>query len=295
MCLEKLFNMIIIRLAGGLGNQMFQYAMGLSLSKRLNQKFKLDTSFLLDRKPRENFVFRDYDLDIFNLEINNFEGLINYSPNKFVKNINKFLPNKYKSIFSENSFEYQNYFEKISKNNIYLEGYWQSPRYFQSIKNDIINSFKIKVEHDEKVNELLNEIKSIESVCLNVRRGDFVNNPFHGTMGVDYYTASIMKLKNMIGEKFKIFVFSDDIEWCIENLQFTSPVYFVKHEFKGFKFSSYFHLMTNCKHFIIPNSSFAWWAAYLSPDNNKIIITPQKWFNTDIDTNDLIPDTWIRI
>ena len=130
---------------------------------------------------------------------------------------------------------------------------------------------------------------------MNVRRGDFVNNDFHGTMGLDYYLKSLDVLNSKLDAELKIFVFSDDIEWCIDNLKFDYATEFIGHSYKGVKFSSYLYLMQACKYFIIPNSSFAWWAAFLSDYSNKIVIAPKNWFNNDLNTSDLIPDSWIRI
>ena len=114
-------------------------------------------------------------------------------------------------------------------------------------------------------------------------------------MGINYYLNSLNYLKSITNSNFKIFVFSDDIKWCENNLKFEFETEFVNHTYKGYKFSSYLYLMQTCKYFIIPNSSFAWWAAYLSNYTDKIVIAPKNWFNNDIDTSDLIPNSWVRI
>lgn len=280
---------------GGMGNQMFQYCYGLNLAKKYNTKFYLDTSFLLDRKPKENFVFRDFDLEIFKLDDEYYGGTINYPVPKYLKFINFLLPLSLKNYYKEASFEFDNNSTKISQKNIYFEGYWQSPKYFNESINEIISSFEFNVAFSENVLDKLREIENSNSVCINVRRGDFVNNNFHGTMGIDYYHKALALLLKETGKELKLFVFSDDVEWCKNNLQFGQETDFVGHEYKGEKFSSYLYLMQACKYFIIPNSSFAWWAAFLSKSPNKIIYAPKNWFNSTLNTSDLIPSNWIRI
>ena len=136
-------------------------------------------------------------------------------------------------------------------------------------------------------------------VCLNVRRGDFVSNPLmnveHGVLGLDYYYGAI----NEIIQKEKdihIYIFSDDIEWCSNNLKFDVPTTFVDHTYAGEKFSSYLLLMQTCRHFIIPNSTFGWWAAWLSNHSNKTVIAPKRWFNdASRNTKDILPNSWIKL
>jgi hypothetical protein len=287
--------MIVVRLAGGLGNQMFQYCYGLNLAKKYNTKFYLDTSYLLDRKPKENFVFRNFDLEIFKLDDKYYGGTINHPIPKFLKYINLFLPLSFKNFYKEASFEFDKNSNKTPAKKIYFEGYWQSPKYFNESINDVISSFEFNVDFSEKVLDKIIEIENSNSVCINVRRGDFVDNSFHGTMGTDYYQKALDLLLKETGKELKLFIFSDDMEWCKSNLQFGQETYFVEHDYKGEKFSSYLYLMQTCKYFIIPNSSFAWWAAFLAKYPKKIIYVPKNWFNSTLNTSDLIPSNWIRI
>jgi len=136
-------------------------------------------------------------------------------------------------------------------------------------------------------------------VCLNVRRGDFVSiritSQQHGVCEADYFSRAV----NIIGEKENnphLFIFSDDIEWCRANLRFEYPSTIVDHAYAGKKFGQYLQLMSMCQHYIIPNSSFGWWAAWLCSNPGKIVVTPQRWYqNPQMDTQYLIPDSWIRI
>jgi hypothetical protein len=137
-----------------------------------------------------------------------------------------------------------------------------------------------------------------DSICLNVRRADYVSLQasidMHGFVGKEYYDRGIA----LIAPKVKvphIFVTSDDVEWCQANLRFDYPTTFLGHEHKGYKFGNYLMLMSCCKHFLIPNSTFGWWAAWLNPSLDKIVVCPRNWFrDPNIDSSDMIPEGWIR-
>jgi len=292
--------MIIIKLMGGLGNQMFQYALGRHLSIRHNTLLKLDLSFLLDRSRKPDFTYRNYDLDIFPVSpvfANYFESLNGESPRykKYIKTgLNLLRLNPF-TVVQEKTF---NFDEKILRtpDNCYFVGYWQSEKYFKEIERTIRDDFSLGAEPDRTLSNL---ILSSESVCLNVRRGDFVTNPVtnkhHGVCNAGYFYKAIDTMKKFT-EKPTIFVFSDDIVWCKENLSFEDPTVFVTHDYAGRKFEKYLKLMSQCKYFIIPNSSFGWWAAWLSRFPQKKVIAPRNWFaNTDLNTVDLLPDDWITV
>ena len=290
--------MVIVKLMGGMGNQMFQYAFGRSLSLKKGVTLKLDLKFLLDRTPKKNFVFRDYDLTIFNCKP---QILIEEDKKSFFgsfimgnKYFNKFLPVKNRKFYTERRFEYDANVDKFNED-IYLEGYWQSYKYFSEFESTIRKDFYFKSKFNEEEEIINQKILSTNSVCINVRRADFLINSFHGVCNEKYFYQGLNYINNTESE-LNVFVFSDDIEWCKNNLNFAFPTTFVDHEYAGEKFQSYLQLMTNCKHFIIPNSSFGWWAAWLADFSKKIVVAPEKWFSdSNINTKDLIPHDWIRI
>jgi hypothetical protein len=271
---------------GGLGNQMFQYAVARNLSLKHNVELKIDLSFLNNRNMGSNFVYRDYDLNLFNIKPD-FE--IDFS----------------KRIVHSNQphFHYsKSYIDSISNlllegNSVLLDGYWQSPFFFSEFEEEIRKDFEFinKVENETgEIKEMLNLIESTNSVMLNVRRTDYLNTSFHGVMGMDY----LNKAKDIIEQKVEnphYFIFSDDVNWCKENINFENMT-LVDHRYKGEKFGYYLQLMSKCKHFIIPNSTFAWWAAWLNTNDSKVVIAPKQWFtDSKINTNDIIPSDWIRI
>jgi Glycosyl transferase family 11 len=296
--------MIVVKLQGGLGNQMFQYALGRALSIRLNTSMKLDLSFLLNRTLNENYTLRSYELDIFNL---NVELATSTEINKYICSYTD-QPKLALWKLHRKTFNYNCYKEKVSsfdaevfslKGNIYLDGYWQTSKYFNEVKSIILKDFSFKEYISSDIKKLADEIYNSNSLCLNVRRGDYVSNPetnkFHGVQGIDYFEAAIPHISQIV-ENLKIYIFSDDINWCVKNINFNFPTTFVEYEYPNRKSKDYFRLMSLCKYFIIANSTFGWWAAWLNQNPNKIVVAPRKWFNDPtIDTSDLTPENWIRI
>ena len=269
---------VVVKLMGGMGNQMFQYAFGKKISLQTGRELILDLSFLNRRDLGPNFTYRNYDLDIFNLSEHKIVD-------KFDENYELIVDDF--DIKSKDLTPIDNIIEKCLNNkseNIYLDGYWSSPKYFL---NSINTEFLFQ---DPIINEstlLLQDILSSNSVLLNIRRTDFLNGNFHGVFEKDYILNSINKLNNT-EDNLKFFIFSDDIQWCQDNLFDIPNSVIVDHTHKGNKFSNYLQLMTNCKHFIIPNSTFAWWAAYLSQNQNKKVLHPEIWIKELNSTCDLL-------
>jgi hypothetical protein len=291
--------MIHVRLMGGMGNQMFQYALARSLAIKHRTEARVDLSFLLDRSVKRNFVFRDYDLGIFDVEIKpSFSPLalklIGQTKNRELNERMQRLVARGKNVVSERSFAFDPDVLESPDNSL-LIGYWQSERYFIDRAEEIRKCFALEPRLNRKQKEMNNRIAAANSVCLNVRRGDFVGNTYHGTMGVDYFERAA----NAIAERSPapvFFVFSDDVAWCQEQIELRFETHYVDHAYAGPRFGVYLKLMTGCNHFIIPNSSFGWWAAWLGNREGKIAIAPEKWFEEEtIDTSDLIPAGWLRL
>jgi hypothetical protein len=274
--------MITVRLKGGLGNQMFQYALGRVLAIKNSAELKLDTSFLsLNFK---SITKRTYNLDVFNIkaEITHSSYLISI------------LRRIFKSRGQEKSFQFDKNILSIG-GEAYLDGYWQSPKYFERLEDMLKKDFILKnpLTHNTKI--LAEEIKNSNSLCVHVRRGDYVGNKNHEVTDKDYYTRGIEYIKNHT-QIDKIYVFSDDINWCRNNLSFEFPVMFVDNNYAGIYGEEHMYLMSKCKNFIIANSSFSWWGAWLSEYKDKIIVCPKQWFpDASVSTNDLIPESWVRI
>ncbi|MCF6129915.1 alpha-1,2-fucosyltransferase [Flavobacterium sp. AS60] len=272
--------MIVTRIYGGLGNQLFQYAVAKSLAIEKNQKFALDISGF------ETYKLHNYSLQHFNIQSNFYK-----KPNRFVA---KFLKTFFKCIkYREADFGYNSNVFSLEGDYIFLEGYFQSEKYFLKHQNEIRNDFEIIAPLKEKSKAALAHIESVNSVSIHIRRGDFLNNERHNTDKSSYYKEAIERIESSV-ENPVFFVFSDDINWSKANL-------YTKHETNFIDFNDALtnfedlKLMSSCKHNIIANSSFSWWAAWLNKNESKIVIAPKKWLNDNTNTNDIIPETWIKI
>lgn len=307
--------MIITTLTGGLGNQMFQYAIGKKLALKHKTILKLKFTYF----PGD--TFREYALGCFNIE-ENFASeeeikieevkrknvikkiIHKISPyfrsrlKTIIKNlIYKITPLKNSLYIREKHFHF-NPRVLEAPDNVLLYGCWQSEKYFKDIEDIIRQEFTLKDSDQlpENTQEFINLMKSTESVSIHFRRRDYLkkrNLLYHGLCSLDYYYRAINYLTKLIKNPH-FFIFSDDIGWVKNNFKISYPITFIFQE--NFKDYHELILMSKCKHHIIANSSFSWWGAWLGNNPNKIVIAPQKWFNDpSINTNDLIPETWIRI
>ncbi|GAG52969.1 unnamed protein product, partial [marine sediment metagenome] len=174
------------------------------------------------------------------------------------------------------------------KGNIYLNGSWQSEKYFKDIRETIIKEFTVKTKPNKANTAILEKIKNVNSVAIHIRRKDYLTNPktkkYHGFCSLQYYQKAIQEIRNRINSP-RFFIFSDDISWAKENLEVKNAVY-VDNNPPGKGYED-IRLMKNCKHFITANSSFSWWGAWLSENKEKIVLVPKKWLNINIQTPDL--------
>jgi hypothetical protein len=291
--------MIIVKIIGGLGNQMFQYAFGYAMASKLKTELKLDiTNF-------ENYSLRKYELGLYDLK-DNFASkdeieYIKYQHENFLQKLGRKLLKKPKKLssnyYKEKTFSHDENANSL-KGDLYLDGYWQSQKYFEHYSDTLLNIFQIRNPLHKITREYEIKIKKTYSVSIHVRRGDYVANPrtnnVHGTCSLDYYKNTISMIMAKI-HKPKFFIFSDDLLWTKENFNFLSGKEFIETH-KEVPDHEQIYLMSQCKHNIIANSSFSWWGAWLNQNPNKIVIAPKRWFNDpSIDTSDLIPKSWFRI
>ncbi len=262
--------MITVKLKGGLGNQMFQYAYGRSLSLDKNDSLKLDLGNII--YPSKHDTPRAYGLDKFNIQATLYIPKNNY----FIKR----------------------FFSKILGKIWKKESYFHSEKYFRNNAKIIVNDFKLKNPPRNTSSETAFVIKaSISPVSIHIRRGDYVNdsktNTYHGVIDIDYYERAINYIKKYYKDS-NFFIFSDDIEWVKKNLNIQSDTVLVSRpEIPDYE---ELFLMSLCKHNIIANSSFSWWGAWLNQNPDKIVIAPKRWFrDKSIDTTDICPPEWIRL
>lgn len=295
--------MIVVKLIGGLGNQLFQYAAGRALATYHKTELMLDISHL---KLISNGAYtqRKFELDRFNINaaiVNEEEVLksFDFTQNKFITRLKKLSPRLFsKMIFNEHHFNFHSEFLRLPEDT-YLNGYWQSERYFNSFRDKLMAEITLKEPMSSAALLVDKKIINVNAVSLHVRRGDFVSlksaNHFHGYLEIDYYKLAIEQIKNKVADP-NFFIFSDDLDWCKKNLDFIEQKEFVEGKANGISTQEELILMSHCKHNIIANSSFSWWGAWLNQNKSKTVIAPKNWFaDKKINTNDLIPTNWIKI
>lgn len=289
--------MIVVRLSGGLGNQLFQYAAGRALSSRLDAELVLDRSWFGQRSWRT--TSRPYELDPYPLQARTLETrelptLALYT-NAMLKRVPLGALRGPLRLVREAHPGFDPSFLAL-RDDVYLDGYWQSPRYFESLAAHVRREATPTVAMSGDDRRVIASMESSDPVAVHVRRGDYVSvraaAKAHGALSIDYYRAATSAvLERLRAPQF--LVFSDDPKWTRENLRIDAPTQYVAHNGAAGAFQD-LRLMASCRHQIVANSSLSWWGAWLNPNPGKIVIAPEPWFNAG-DPADLIPDQWLRI
>jgi len=263
--------MVVIKIQGGLGNQLFQWAFGKNISLKFNKNFFIDASFY----NAKSSVVRDFSLDKFKFGISHLTN----------KDVEMFRSKSISTISDPINFK-----EIILSDNInyYLDGYWQSDKFFMEYETEILKDFYYSSDKIEKIATEI-DFENNLTISLHVRRGDYVDaHDMYPLQSIEYYKNAL----DQIGKYDKLLIFSDDISWCEDNFNFDNMIFS-----RGFDNVEDVTLMSKCHHNIIANSSFSWWGAYLNKNVNKKVIAPSLWYGPkmNIETKDLIPDSWIKI
>lgn len=312
--------MITLKLKAGLGNQLFQYAYARALALRSKTNLRIDLNWFSNIAPGD--TKRVFLLDKYNLPIKDSSIQIVELPSapKFRQ-----ILRKIKAKISRDIFGYSDlvYYPRLAKpvdtgTDIEVEGFWNTEKYFKDVENTIREELTLKETLGEgalKTEQKLNELgKTSTLILLHVRRGDYVSNAdtlkHHGLSGLNYYTEAIKIMLNKLASndtdmKPTFVLASDDMDWVKDNIitLLNGATYEILSNPSQIKDYEEIYLMSLCHHFIIANSSFSWWGAWLSTGQTaksenlkKIVIGPKQWVvNPAIDTRDVLPDEWIRI
>ena len=288
-----------MHLAGGLGNQMFQYAFGLATAKRLGVLLALELSSKFLQ------IHNGFELEnVFKMQAklataDDLNAVLGFQRYKVIRRsisatgLGKILLPRY---VEEAHFHFAPRM-MVLPDNIYISGYWQSERYFQAISADIRSAFSFEQQLNIKNALLVEKIRKSNSISLHVRRNDYVNNPkvssAHGVCSLHYYHEAIRYMSEKVSLP-QFFIFSDDIAWAKENLKFHAPCFYVNHN-QGNESHNDMRLMSLCQHHIIANSSFSWWGAWLGLNAEKIVVGPKNWFVNSNNIDDLFPHGWVKL
>jgi hypothetical protein len=291
--------MIVVRLMGGLGNQLFQYAAGRSVAKLRDADLAVDLGWFRRRMratdPVRLFDLASFRLDIKILSLSERQIAALEAPTRILYQPVRWLTPKFR-VVREESQRFDAAVLRTSDDSL-LIGYWQSERYFESVRNEIRGDLTSGQRLGPKIDQHIQILRSVPTLGVHVRRGDYVTNPsaaaFHGTLGRDYYQAAVRHVMEGAAVE-QVIVFSDDPTWAEEQLKFPVPTQHLSAEFRD-TFDE-FHLLRSCHHQVIANSSFSWWAAWLNDNPGKIVVAPTHWYrDSTVDTSDLIPSSWHRL
>ena len=280
--------MVIVRLTGGLGNQLFQYAFGRALAEQHGVTLKVDRYFLDNQRPEQGFAVRPYALDLFAVsperasepEVARYVPLVTYQPRfrweryaqRLVQRVSQYLNPGY--IIETTAAVRDPAALTAPPTHCYLAGYWQSERYFAHIGELLRSELRFRRPLEGRAAALGNYIASLESVCIHVRRTDFLTDSRQTTLTPEQIAQGVAYLIRQ-GIEPTLFVFSDDIDWCRQHIKSDdAPLNFVSEQDVGRDAATHFQLMTRCRYFILSVSTFGWWAAWLADHPTKIVLHP---------------------
>ena len=310
--------MLTKSMMGRLGNQMFQYAAMRAMQEKYYPDEKLNLAFLkttrggkaedgfcnqlngfrlnqekivFDQKIsltfRQKLLMAKYFIERKLIKLFSSRDSYKWKKRDFEKKIQEKYNKRGLYLYSYGFYS----FKKSNEKNKLCIGFMESPNYFDDIRSTILEEF-IPIDAPAKTNKkLYDEIEKSNSVCISIRRGDYLSDRFKDSALVcdgEYFDKAIELAKKKI-KNARFVVFSDDIDWVKKNMNFPEGTLY-----ESGKDSLYekMRLMYSCKHFIISNSSFSWWAQYLSRNENKIVIAPSVWRKVGYDGRDLYNEKW---
>lgn len=289
--------MITVRIKGGLGNQLFQYAIGYALKKESGQELNFNPSFTSNMTPR------GYKLPQLNVQYSDvvedksLPAKVRILKNKYVNKACRLAQGgeiyRYKGgiYFLEKDESYQAGVLKLKAENIYIDGYFQSEKYFKKYREELLTQINPSYEPENEYTNALTDVRRFKSVAVHVRHGDFGkdNNPLHYVLGEQYYHNALKYVEERVEEP-EFFWFSDDIDWVKQNFGNHDNFHFVSLHTAHADIDEMM-LMKNCHHIITANSTFSWWAAWLNEHEDAIWICPAKRYGN----KEMIPESWIKV
>ena len=276
---------VVAKIEGGLGNQLFMYAAAKRLAVKNDATLRLDVA----SGYAHDIYRRSYCLDLFNINAEvaslreSYMSAWGGKRRYLARKINRWLPYSSRYYITEEKPFDQRLLDFEITTRVYLQGYWQDERYFKDIENIIRKEFTFVGAHDQKNLAWKEKIEDSNAVCLHVRRKEYEH-----ALPKAYYERAIRCITKRI-EKPHFYCFSDEPKWIVDNLTIDAAYDVLTHNREG-KEHEDFWLMTHCKHYIIANSSFSWWGAWLNPNPDKIVLAPSKWGYTTA-----IPISWQTI
>jgi Glycosyl transferase family 11 len=291
---------VVVRLTGGLGNQLFQYAAARRLSLARGAELALDIGWFRHEAPRYP-ASRLYELQHLELPAR----VISLSPGTILRweqgepaRLGRWPGRRIQLPVIRQSNDWSGVDERVldAPADVFLDGYWQNERYFQDAADTIRAEVRLPAASEPRFAQLLEEIGSSEAIAVHVRRGDYVTVPqvaeVHGTLEPAYYRLAVGLVAEQAGPDSHVFVFSDDPEWVKEHLAFELPTIHVGRT--AWSASAELRLMASCRHHVVANSSFSWWGAWLGERPGQVVVAPRAWTRST-DSSAIVPSRWLRI
>ena len=287
-------NKVFVRLEGRLGNQLFQYAAARAVAIKNNSELLLDI-----RETTEVGGKYQYYLKHFNINARIAK------PCELPPHRSKRIRYKLWRMYGKKIKNYREYGHNIQNNenilsassNCYLEGYFQTEKYFSSTKHIIMQELTYVSNPLRHNANMLKQIVSENAISLHFRRGDYLEpywQNYFAKCGYNYYDAAITHIAKHV-KKPIFYIFSNDPQWVKDNIQLEYPMIISENNQNELAHED-LRLMSACKHNIIANSTFSWWGAYINSNPNKIVIAPQSWYpSSGVDNPDIVPHNWLQI
>tara|TARA_B100001540_G_scaffold51537_1_gene46496 strand:- start:386 stop:1315 length:930 start_codon:yes stop_codon:yes gene_type:complete len=305
---------LIIRISNGLGNQLFMYASAYGISKNLTRNLLIDNeSGFKSSKNISDYLLNNFEITSeIAPDENKFNSTCGYLKRKLLLKTDFFRKNKFFYLEKKNQDKITYYTDdfknKLFNYNMYVEGYFESEKYFANYKSSILSEFKFKNPYFYQNNSFFNSIRHSNSVALCIRQNRFIegrnnNNELNRKKSwdftleqIDYINKSVEVIKSKISNA-KFYLWSNDFKnldsnffnFDYQNINLDELNDSVDKRILGL------YLLTNCKHFVVTSSSFNWWGAWLSTNQNKIIIRPSHFKNFTINNKDLWPEKWLSV
>lgn len=282
--------MIVNRITGGLGNQLFEYAFGHYLAR------KHDTEHVLDISAFDEDMLREYALDRFNISarVARRGELRRLLRNRGMRGLfGRLVGRRPLSQVKETTYGFRPEY-MLAGAHTYLDGYWQSEKHFPGMIEELRREFQPVADLSDETLAVARQMTGSESACIHVRRTDYLQVWYTTVCSQAYYERSVDYLLSRY-QGLRLFVFSDDIAWCRDALRFPCPTTFVGHNDCSMAHEDLW-LMCQCRHHIVANSTLSWWGARLGIDETGETLAPNPWLShPDVDSSHVVPPSWLKI
>lgn len=276
----------VVQLCGGLGNQLFCYAFGLSQARKYDAELWIDTSL------NDNGLCRNLEILDMNIEFDNHISMY-YSQNKILRRLGyNWIRRKMKIGWNTKIYKVEDAFISYKEipmiKSTFYRGYWQNYRFFDSYKKDIRKMLTQKYEVESEYLDLKKRMLATDSVAIHIRRGDYLKNGWG--LSMDYYIQCLNQI-SQLSKHIEVYIFSDDIDFCKKEFQTIYPNAIYPSYKEKNKTIDDMLLMSNCRYMIIANSTYSWWAAYINSREDSVIFCPiyKEW------GRNFYPDNWISL